>query len=151
MTLLGLNLECKFWPNACAEYKWAQRIKQAYLRRFPAELGSYSEKKKRKCRVLSVHWVLTLQRRRGEERRGSKVRSPERRLSQRSVSPLDPLSSRGHPLCTLCTCWLRGCVLRLQTCTSRGLSPVSWLLLALQTPSKGDTCAAPPPPSPPLF
>lgn len=86
-----------------------------------------------------VPWVLTSEQRRGEDRRGSKVRHPGRRFSQMSISPLNPLFSRGHPLFT---CWLCGCVLRLQTRGSRGLSPVSWLLLALQTPSKGDTCAA---------
>lgn len=91
------------------------------------------------CCFCSVPGVLTSEQRRRGDRRGSKVRHPGRRFSQMSISPLNPLFSWGHPLFT---CWLCGCVLRLQTRSSRGLSPVSWLLLALQTPSKGDTCAA---------
>lgn len=35
MTLQCLNLECKFQPNAWAEYKWAQRIKKILFVEIP--------------------------------------------------------------------------------------------------------------------
>lgn len=61
-----------------------------------------------------------------------------------AFSPVKPLFSRGHPVLT---CWLCGCVLKLQTCVFVSTAAEAYPLSAdycsaLPTPSKGDTCAA---------
>lgn len=78
------------------------------------------------------------------ERRGGrlKVCSPGRRFDQMNISHWSLFSS-GHPLFT---CWLCGCVLRLQTCVFASTAAEAYPLSAdycpaLPTPSKGDICA----------
>lgn len=127
MTLQCLNLECKFLPNAWVEYKWAQREENKLVHEIPRR----NSQRQQKDVVFSVRWVLTSEQGRRGDGGGSKVRSPGRRFSQMSISPLNPLFSWGHPLFT---CWLCGCVLRLQTCSSRGLSPCH-LIIARVTDS----------------
>lgn len=76
MSLQCLNLECKFQPNAWAEYKWARRIKKKSL--FVEILCRTwrLQHKNIRCCVFRVEWVLTFQQRRGEKLKGPQSRAP---------------------------------------------------------------------------
>lgn len=90
MTPQCLNLECKFLPNACVEYKWAQREEKISLY---VEIPGRNSQRQQEDVVVSVRGggggVLTSEQGRRGDGRGSKVRSPGRRFSQMSISPAE--------------------------------------------------------------
>lgn len=67
MTLQCLNLECKFQPNAWAEYKWGA----AHIISLCVEIPGRTRQLQQKGLAFGVQWVLTFQQRRGEAQRSA--------------------------------------------------------------------------------
>lgn len=113
--------------------KYAQsqsRCKQMQVLCSFAENVEITREKKRVHSSLRTHMLHSLNFNKLLPCRGS-----QKRRGKRSWAPCQPneqFPTRASPLSgrPLFTCWLCGCVLRLQTCVfARAYPPVSWLLL----------------------